>query len=74
MASPHVAGAGAPYLENHPAAKPPEVTHVLVNNSTKGIVGDAGPDSKNRLLFTNTSDTQVQVPDLVGDSLQCPTM
>ena len=39
MASPHVAGAAALYLADHPYATPAEVRDALVNNATTGVVG-----------------------------------
>jgi subtilisin family serine protease len=52
MASPHVAGAAALYLQGSPSASPATVTNALVNNSTTGKVTSAGSGSPNRLLFT----------------------
>jgi subtilisin family serine protease len=53
MASPHVAGVVALYLENHGTASPSAVLSELINNSTKDKVTNAGSGSQNRLLFTN---------------------
>ena len=52
MAAPHVAGAAALYLETNPTATPADVASALISNSTSGVVGDAGADSPNRLLYT----------------------
>ncbi len=52
MASPHVAGAAALYLQNHASASPAAVRDALVNNSTTGKVTSAGSGSPNRLLYT----------------------
>ena len=52
MASPHVAGAAALYLQSHPTATPDEVTQALLNSSTTGGLTYLGPGSPNRLLYT----------------------
>jgi subtilisin family serine protease len=52
MASPHVAGLAALFLERNPAAAPNAVTSALVDNSTPGKVAEAGRCSPNRLMFS----------------------
>jgi subtilisin family serine protease len=52
MASPHVAGAAALYLQRSTAASPATVRSVIINNSTTGKVLSAGTGSPNRLLYT----------------------
>lgn len=51
MASPHVAGAAALYLEDNPNATPAAVTDALKANATTGKVTNPGTGSPNRLLF-----------------------
>src|SRR5689334_1686037 len=53
MASPHVAGVVALYLQTHRTASPADVRSALVGNSTTGVVINPGQESPNRLLFTN---------------------
>ncbi|MDT7784903.1 MAG: hypothetical protein QOF58_3322 [Pseudonocardiales bacterium] len=53
MASPHVAGAAALYLAKNPAATPQQVRDALVNTATPDKITNPGPDSPNKLLFTN---------------------
>ncbi len=53
MASPHVAGVVALYLQNHRTASPATVRSALVGNSTEGVVSNPGQESPNRLLFSN---------------------
>jgi subtilisin family serine protease len=53
MASPHVAGVAAQYLQGNPTASPATVRNALVANSTANVVTSAGRRSPNRLLFTN---------------------
>ena len=52
MASPHVAGAAALYLQLNPSAAPGDVASALVGNATTGVVGNAGSGSPDRLLYT----------------------
>jgi subtilisin family serine protease len=52
MATPHVAGVAALYLQGNPGASPSTVRNALVNNATTGVVKSAGTNSPNRLLFT----------------------
>jgi subtilisin family serine protease len=52
MASPHVAGAAALYLQGDPGASPASVTAALTGNATTGKVTSAGSGSPNRLLYT----------------------
>lgn len=53
MASPHVAGVAAQYLQSNPGASPATVRNALVANATTGVVTSAGRNSPNRLLYTN---------------------
>lgn len=52
MASPHVAGALALYLQTNPTASPATASQGLVNNSTPNKVTGAGTGSPNRLLYS----------------------
>jgi subtilisin family serine protease len=51
MASPHVAGAAAQYLEANGPTSPPAVESALNTNATTGKVVSAGSGSPNRLLY-----------------------
>lgn len=53
MASPHVAGVVALYLQTHRTASPAAVRSALVGNSTGGVISNPGEQSPNRLLYTN---------------------
>ena len=53
MATPHVAGVAALYLQSNASASPATVRNAIVNNATTGKVTSAGSGSPNRLLFTN---------------------
>jgi subtilisin family serine protease len=50
MASPHVAGALALYLQTNPTASPATATQALLGNTTANKVTNAGTGSPNRLL------------------------
>jgi subtilisin family serine protease len=52
MATPHVAGAVALYLQGHPSASPSTVASWITGNATAGVVTGAGTGSPNRLLYT----------------------
>jgi aqualysin 1 len=52
MATPHVAGVIALYLDANPGASPAAVTSALVSNSTMGHVSNPGTGSPNRLLYS----------------------
>ena len=52
MASPHVAGVAALYLQSNPSATPAAVASALIANASTGKVTSAGRGSPNRLLFT----------------------
>jgi subtilisin family serine protease len=55
MASPHVAGAAARYLQGNPSASPSTVSNALRTNATTGVVGNPGSGSPNRLLYVSPS-------------------
>lgn len=52
MATPHVAGVAALFLETNPTASPATVTAAIINSSTLNKVANAGTGSPNRLLFS----------------------
>lgn len=51
MASPHVAGVAAMFLDKNPNATPTQVTNAILNAATTGVVTNRGTNSPNRLLF-----------------------
>ncbi|MFN2642863.1 MAG: S8 family serine peptidase [Actinomycetota bacterium] len=52
MATPHVAGAAALYLQGNPTSVPSVVGSALNGNATPGVVESPGTGSPNRLLYT----------------------
>lgn len=62
MASPHVAGVAALYLEKNPTAKPAEVAKALRDGALAGVVIDAKSANGNYLLNTKFLGGSVVVP------------
>jgi subtilisin family serine protease len=52
MATPHVVGVAALYLQTDPTASPATVTAAIINNSTLNKVTSPGTGSPNRLLYS----------------------
>ena len=52
MATPHVAGVVATYLETNPTATPAQVASTITSSATQGVVKSPGSGSPNRLLFS----------------------
>ncbi|MDQ3505320.1 MAG: S8 family peptidase [Actinomycetota bacterium] len=52
MASPHVAGAAALFLQQNSSASPQDVRDGLVNSATVGVLSNVGNGSPNLLLYT----------------------
>jgi len=52
MATPHVAGVAALFLQQSPSASPAAVATGLINAATTGVVGNPGSGSPNRLLHS----------------------
>lgn len=53
MAAPHVTGAAALILADHPDYTPAQVTAELLADATPGAVVDPGPGTPNRLLYVD---------------------
>ena len=52
MASPHVAGAAALFLQTNPSALPSDVAQAIVGRATGGVLSSLGTGSPNLLLYT----------------------
>ncbi|HUQ18746.1 MAG TPA: S8 family serine peptidase [Gemmatimonadaceae bacterium] len=59
MASPHVAGAAALYLQANPSASPAQVTSALVSGATVGVLTGVGAGSPNLLLHVDGSGSML---------------
>ncbi|MGW1410570.1 S8 family peptidase [Streptomyces sp. NPDC002403] len=57
MATPHVAGAAALYLADHPSESPAQVSAGLVAAASTGVVTNPGTGSPNRLLNVGSGST-----------------
>jgi serine protease len=55
MASPHVAGVAALYLQGNTGAAPATVWNAIRDNATPNVVGNPGSGSPNRLLYSRFS-------------------
>ncbi len=62
MASPHVAGVAALYLQQHPTASPSTVTAAILATSTTGAVAQRGTGSPDRLLFSGLTHPRTATP------------
>jgi subtilisin family serine protease len=58
MASPHVAGAAALYLQSNPSATPSQVASAILGNSTPNVITNIGAGSSNRLLYISNATQQ----------------
>jgi subtilisin family serine protease len=52
MATPHVAGVAALYLQGNPTASAATVGSAIINSTTTGVVSNPGTGSPNRLLYS----------------------
>lgn len=68
MASPHVAGVVALYLQTHTTASAAAVTTAIKNFATIGLVTNPGTGSVNKLLFSMVNSVLTRVPILVSPS------
>jgi subtilisin family serine protease len=69
MATPHVAGVAALFLETNPTASPATVAAAIINNSTPNKVTNAGTGSPNRLLFSLLTGAPPPPPPPPGSEL-----
>jgi subtilisin family serine protease len=67
LAAPHVAGVAALHLQQHPTATPRQVRDAIVEDGTRGVVGNPGAGSPNVLLHAWT-DTATGVRTTNGDA------
>ena len=62
MATPHVAGVTALYLQANPSASPSTVQGAIVTTATSNVVSDPGTGSPNRLVYSMTESTPPLAP------------
>lgn len=62
MATPHVTGAAALYLQANPSATPQQVRDALVTNGTAGAIKSIPAGTPNVLLYTGFISTAPQAP------------
>jgi subtilisin family serine protease len=69
MASPHVAGVAALYLQGSPSASPATVRNAIVNSATPGVLSGVGTGSPNLLLYSLFGSAPPPPPPPSGCSL-----
>ena len=75
MASPHVAGVAALYLQANNDASPSQVVAALTSNATTGKVGNPGNGSPNRLLNVSfIGGGAPNAPPVARFTWSCPTL
>ena len=72
MATPHVAGVAALYLQGSPSASPSTVTSAIVGGATSGKVTGAGSGSPDRLLHSLVTGGTTEPPVGSGNLLANP--
>jgi subtilisin family serine protease len=71
MASPHVAGAAALYLQGNPSASAAAVTSALTTNATTNVVTSPGAGSPNLLLYTGFITAGPPPPPVANFTYSC---
>lgn len=71
MASPHVAGVAALFLETNPGALPATVTAAIINSATPNHVSNAGTGSPNLLLDSLLTAAPPPTPCVLMPSGKC---
>jgi subtilisin family serine protease len=64
QAAPHVTGAVALYLQDHPTATPAEVKQTILSMASIGLISNVGPASPNKLLNTVNSGDGYEQDDI----------
>ena len=72
MATPHVAGAAALYLQGNPSASPSTVSSAIVNGATANVLTNVGTGSPNRLLYSLLDGGSTPPPPAGGNLLGNP--
>jgi subtilisin family serine protease len=74
MATPHVVGAVARYLQSNPTATPAKVLYAISATATGGIVGNPGAGSVNRLVYAGLFGTGTNLPPLARYDFTCSAL
>jgi subtilisin family serine protease len=74
MASPHVAGVAALYLDDNPSATPSSVRNAIVSSATSGVLSNVGSGSPNLLLYSLLTEEppppdECSLPESYGGTL-----
>ena len=72
MATPHVAGAAALYLQNNPSASAATVASAIVNGATSNVLSGVGTGSPNKLLYAPLDGGSTPPPPTTGNLLGNP--
>ncbi|HEX6249589.1 MAG TPA: S8 family peptidase [Nocardioidaceae bacterium] len=72
MATPHVAGVAALYLQGDPSASPSTVSSAIVNGATSNVLSNVGSGSPNRLLHSLLGGGSTPPPPPSGNLLGNP--
>ncbi len=72
MATPHVAGVAALYLQGNPGASPSTVGNAITSTATTGVVSGAQTGSPNRLLYSPLTGGGTTPPPTGGNLLANP--
>lgn len=71
MASPHVAGTAALYLQQNPGASPATVAAAIVNNATPNRLSGVPSDTANQLLYSAFLNGPVDNPPVAAFDFTC---
>lgn len=74
MATPHVVGAVARYLQTNPTATPAQATYAVIASSTAGLVGNPGTNSVNRLVYAGLFGASNNLPPLAKFDFTCSAL
>lgn len=74
MATPHVVGSVARYLQTNPTAAPGRVLYAVLATSTSGVVGSPGANSPNRLVYPALFGASSDLPPLASFDFNCTAL
>ena len=74
MATPHVAGVIAQYLENNPTATPAQVRAALIANATIGVISNVPAATPNLLLYNGFLNGPPNQAPVARYTISCPSL